>query len=1191
MFQPLVSPAQKGKGLNPHFFLLGWLFKAIIVSNENHIKPGKRCPKVRPEQQAISRNNVIFCFAFVLADEYIASVLLPQTKKIPASFQSSNPMMLATVLFCLVLCTAPMLAQLAQPIKLPTAHVRFERINTANGLSNNEITCIFQDRDGFMWFGTADGLNKYDGYTMTVFRSDDKKPERTLPNNRINAITQDDLGNIWIATNLGVSVIDYHTHVMSRFPKGLKDSTGKPFEYRAVAVHADPFGNMWVHGAGGLFRVNPRTYRRVMYVHKNVHYSKDSLKKFHLDPDSVIKTTYHPTEILYHNGSGNDKNFYFCGGDHRAMIMRYDTAKKDFVPFSYDYCPSRPINALADDGENFWFLSEMQFPGEKAISNRLVILNKTTKKVAFQPMSGTPFAACVVGDEIWFGVFRSGIRRFNRFTKQYIGDYRMSPADAGSLPDNNVESLTTDRTGTVWIGTVEGGIARLVPNPITILRHNVLDSASLPSNNVLSVLEDSTGTLWIGTRKSLCALDRTTGRVQSYPRTHPTRPSHINEITSLCLERSRAHPERNKRLWLGSWGMGLQLFDIEKRKFMRNPMPVRGDWAGFPIPGWVSAVIQIAPDSLCCINWGNSYWTLDLSRIDGLDTTIKKADIYPIFKHQNGMKLYADILWGYLNTVLIQDRAGTLWSGGEGSGEGKISGLFRKKHGENWTLIAKPNKSDTNSLPTDIIYAIYESTRGDLWLGTADGLCRFDRQTLKVRRFALPNNVVNTLQEDAHGNLWCGTAKGLVQFNPDKEAVMRVLRPIDGLPSWSFNSGASMKSLRTGELFLGTSEGLCWFHPDSLTVPMIKPLVAFSNFALIRENSTDSALAVQAGTAHFAGGVIELSHRDKGFSFEMAALDFKSPADNEYAYKLDGFDKDWNNAGNRRFASYTSLPDGEYTLRIKAANADGVWNEAATTLRIRVRPPFWRTWWFLSLGVIAMIGSTASTTRFVLRRRLETRLAKERLEQQIERERLEKALELERERRRISQDIHDEVGSGLTKILMLTQNATETAQPNKEISTTAQGVIDGMQEIIWSINPKNDTLQSLVAFIRSYGREFVSAAGMNVIVETPEDLTATPLRTDVRRNVFLAVKESLNNAVKYSAATEIRIILAVEPSSYIFTIADNGRGFIPDVERLPTMRGGNGLENIRLRMEEIGGSFHLDSVPNEGTKIELEIPR
>ncbi len=1094
--------------------------------------------------------------------------------------------MLASVFFCLVLCAVPILAQVAQPIKLPTAHARFERINTANGLSNNEITCIFQDRDGFMWFGTADGLNKYDGYTMTVYRSDDARPWTTVPSNQINAITQDEAGNVWVATKSGVAILNRQTQAWERFPKGVKDSLGKPVAYNAANMNADKRGNIWIISEL-LFRYHVRSQKLIGYVHPIMEKYRPQLQLLKADTAKSIPIS--PWSYLLHNSTNSD-DFYITGwtSANTEHLSRYNPHFDTFDKF-LGYVSSRR-NALADDGENLWYGIEQRMLGEKGIVLRLGITNKQTGKTEILPTIGTPFAACVVGDEVWFGVFNSGIARVNRTTKKLVGTYTHNPTDAESLPSNMVMALYRDRTGCVWVGTGEGGIAKLVRNPIQTLKQNFLDSASLPSNIVQAVCEDSSGTLWVGTRKGLYGIERGTGKGVTYQRQHPIQPIHINDIVALCLEHSAAHPERNTHLWVASWGMGVQLFDIAERRFPLPPQPIQAAASNFPITGWSNTILQTAPDSLMFNNWGTHFWTLDLSHPEAINTFISRNEAFTNFRYKQGMKLYPTQVSG-LNHIIVQDREGTLWAGGEGGGALDACGLFRRKTGEDWKLIATAMKNDSTRLPSYIIHAIYESTRGDLWLGTADGLCRFDRKTLRVRRFSLPNNVVFAIQEDAHGHLWCGTAKGLVEFDPAKEVVVRVLRPIDGLPSWSFNRGASMKSRRTGELFFGTNEGLCWFHPDSLRQADVKPLVAFTKCSITRENGTDSTLAVQAGTAHFAGGAIELFHHDKGFSFEMAALDFKSPADNEYAYKLDGFDKDWNSSGNRRFASYTSLPDGEYTLRIKAANADGVWNEAATTLRIRVRPPFWRTWWFLSLGVIAVLGSTVSSTRFVLRRRLETRLAKERLEQQIERERLEKALELERERRRISQDIHDEVGAGLTKILMLSQSASEnTAQPNKEISTTAQGVIDGMQEIIWSINPKNDTLQSLVAFIRSYGREFTHSAGMIFIFDTPEDLAATPLRTDVRRNVFLAVKEALNNAVKYSAATEIRVGLEIQPSVYIFTIADNGKGFVPDAERLPTVRGGNGLENMLLRMEEIGGSFCMESVLNEGTRIVLSVP-
>lgn len=1069
----------------------------------------------------------------------------------------------------------------------PTAHARFERINTANGLSNNEVTCIFQDRDGFMWFGTADGLNKYDGYTMTVFRSDDAHPWTTIPSNQINAITQDEAGNIWVGTKSGVAILNRQTQAWERFPRGVKDSLGKPISFDVGNMNADRHGNIWLKTENSILsRYDYRSRKHIVYLEQ-----RQSKSNFaYLKPDTVLPVRFIAWGNLLFNGIGSDTDVYLTGSDTvQGYIYRYNHTRRSFSILT-GYCPTRN-NAVADDGQNLWYSIEQPIPNAKGKQVRLVVTNKAGKGTQILQNFSSIFSSVPIQNEIWCAIPYKGILRMNPDTKKPVGLIAIDPSSPTGLPGDWLHILYKDRSGVVWVGT-DNGIAKCIPSPVSIIEKSYADTASLPSKSIYAVCEDSVGSIWIGTAKGLSKFERSAGTVKTFTRPHTIHPRHINDIRALCIEYSDVNPKRNNNLWVASWGMGLMRFDLQQEKYVSRIQRLQPVATNFPFPGWVSSIVQTAPDSLCFNSWGGPYWILNLTNPDAVDTLIPRMTVKDSsFQYKKGMSLYPHLLWGYLNLHITLDKQGTLWSAGEGDGNGKISGLFRKQYGENWTLIAKPNKNDTTSLSTDIIHAIYESVRGDLWLGTADGLCRFDRQTLKVRRFSLPNNVVMAIQEDNHGNLWCGTAKGLIQFNPEKEVVMRGLRPIDGLPSWSFNRGASMKSRLTGELFFGTNEGLCWFHPDSLTIPTIQPLVAFTKCAITRENGTDSTLAVQAGTAHFAGGAIELSHTDKALSFEMAALDFKSSADNEYAYKLDGFDKDWNFTGNRRFASYTSLPDGDYTLRIKAANADGVWNEAATTLRIRVRPPFWRTWWFLTLATVFTLGSTVSITRFALRRRLESRLERVRLEQQIERERLEKALEVERERRRISQDIHDEVGSGLTKILMLSQNASEAGQQSSEISLAAQGVIDGMQEIIWSINPKNDTLQSLVAFIRSYGREFVSAAGINVTIETPEDLAIVPLRTDVRRNVFLAVKEALNNAVKYAAATEVCIRLEIEAERYIFTIGDNGKGFAYDGESLPTVRGGNGLANMRTRMEEIGGGFKIESSIGEGTRVVMTVPK
>jgi signal transduction histidine kinase/ligand-binding sensor domain-containing protein len=1102
---------------------------------------------------------------------------------------------IATTLCALLLVPHVITAQATTP---PTAHARFERINTSNGLSNNEITCIFQDRDGFMWFGTADGLNKYDGYTMTVYRSDDARPWTTIPSNQINAITQDELGNIWVGTQSGVAILDHQTQVWERFPRGVKDSLGKPIAYFAALMTADKTGrNIWLQSTGGFSRFDVRSKFHTVYYNPKQDPQESYYKPHLLKPDSIIIVSNSSWPNVFQVGFGADSNVYFEGGEffNTADIVRFDSAKNGFVTVIQQYHPSRR-NALADDGEYFWFGIEQPILNEKGVQLRLVRANKRTGAVEILPTIGTPFAACVVGDEVWFGVFNGGIKRVSRATKQLLGAYTHNPTDATSLPSNMVTALYRDRTGCVWAGTGESGIAKLTLSRITTLTQNFLDTTNLPSSIVQAVCEDSSGTLWVGTRKGLCCIERGTGKTTTYQRQHPVQPKHINDIVALALEHSATHPWRNKHLWVASWGMGVQLFDIAERRFSLPPQPVQVAASNFPITGWSNTILQIAPDSLMFNNWGTHFWTLDLSHPEAINTFISRDEAFSNFRYKQGMKLYTEIVAG-LNHIIIKDREGTLWAGGEGGGALDACGLFRKKKGENWKLIATAMRGDSTLLPSYIIHAIYESTRGDLWLGTADGLCRFDRKTLRIRRFVLPNNVVLAIQEDAHGNLWCGTAKGIVQFDPAREVVVRVLRPVDGLPSWSFNRGASMKSRLTGELFFGTNESLCWFHPDSLQTPLLKPLVAFTKCAITREDGTDSTLAVLAGTAHFADGAIELSHRDKGFSFEMAALDFKSPADNEYAYKLDGFDKDWNSTGTRRFANYTSLPDGVYTLRIKAANADGVWNEAATTLRIRVKPPFWRTWWFIALSLVMGISSVVGTTRFIAQRtfKRDLALATERLEaaQALDTERLQREIALEKERGRISQDLHDEVGPSITKILMLSNFAasasTHESPPmldkGANLADTAQEVIKAMAGVIWLTKPENDTLESLISYLREHTTDYLATAQIGCRVDIPDTIPERTITGIVRRNVFLTAKEALNNIAKHAHASEVQLGVAVTPSTLHIRICDNGRGFAPD----DTRRFGNGLRNMQRRMEECGGSCCLESSVDAGTEIVLEV--
>jgi signal transduction histidine kinase len=324
---------------------------------------------------------------------------------------------------------------------------------------------------------------------------------------------------------------------------------------------------------------------------------------------------------------------------------------------------------------------------------------------------------------------------------------------------------------------------------------------------------------------------------------------------------------------------------------------------------------------------------------------------------------------------------------------------------------------------------------------------------------------------------------------------------------------------------------------------------------------------------------VKLSYGDNFVSFEFAALSYLSPERNQYAYKMEGVDKDWVYSGTRRYAAYPHLEPGEYVFRVKGSNNDGLWNEEGTSIAISITPPFWMAWWFRTMGFIALLVSVGGSIRYVEMKRLKKRI-----------EELEHERALERERARISQDMHDEVGSSLSEIAILSELAkntpAESAVRVQEISDLASEVIDNVSEIVWAMNPRNDTLDNLVAHIRRHAVKYLSLAQIQCTFEGPENVPPHHLAAELRRNLFLVVKEALHNTVKHASAREVTVTVKLVNNSLEIHIADNGRGF--NVDELT--ESGNGLGNMNKRMTDVGGALTLTSRPAHGTRVTLEVP-
>ncbi len=810
--------------------------------------------------------------------------------------------------------------------------LKFERFAHKEGLSHITVNCILQDQQGFMWFGTDNGLNKYDGYTVTVYKHD---PENSysLSHDGIQTMYEDRSGVLWVGTAAGgLNKFDRDTERFTRYqhdpenPSSLSDNW-------VTLIYEDRSGILWVGThKGGLNRfVSPSSQGKTGYF---VRYQQDPENPHSLSDDWVTS--------IYEDQSGVLWIGTLVGG---LNTFDRDTERFTHSQSTFNWLDKVSIDTIYEDSSGaVWFGTGKGL--SKFDPDTKYVIHYRNNPGDPQSLSNNAVTSMYkdASGKLWIGTDGGGLNMLDRGTERFVR-YQSDSSDPYSLSSNTVTSIYEDRSGVLWISTKDGGLNKVNRNTEHFIHysHDPNNPYSLSHHHVTSIYQDRSGNLWVGTRNGLNKLAPRSSLENAQHFIHythdPDDPFSLggNHVTSIYEDRSGI-------LWVGTAGAGLNRFDRDTEQFIYYQYVTNSSDALRLNDNHVTSIYEDASGRL---------W------IGTIDAGLKKFDRdtgqFSHYSPPNSQ--HAIFLYG--------DAAGQLW----------ISNVDERTH------IFKPETEHFSPLNVTT-YTVYEDLSNRFWFGTYRGLIRYD-QAKKTSTFYSEGNgrlfgsVVGILEDD-RGNLWFSHDKGLSKFNPQTE-TFRNYDARDGVPVTRFMPGVQYKS-QSGEMFFGGDNGFIGFYPvHNLHVAPIV-ISDFQLFYKSVEARDDSPLRKSITETK----EITLSYKENVFSFEFAALDYSSPEENHYAYMMEGFDKNWVYAGTRRFAPYTNLPAGVYTFRVKGANRDGVWNEEGAWIRIIMTPPPWKTWWAYSMYVLVLGGTLFGYVRYKTKAQAQE-LARQRKELEQER--------------------------------------------------------------------------------------------------------------------------------------------------------------------------------------------------------------
>ncbi len=1014
-----------------------------------------------------------------------------------------------------------------------------------DGLSQSTVYCILQDSKGYLWFGTANGLNRYDGYNFQIF-SNNPLDSTTISDNGIIAIHEDMKGYIWIGTSEGVlNKYNRKTGEFQRFyiTENLKITDKPTTQYydfpipfsrnsdnTITSIAEGPDNTLWIGTWGlGIIRFN---------------YNNNSTQHFHYDSRNPSGIQSNSIKSIQVDGKYLWVGTLDCGLYNYNTVTNIWTNYKNQAGNNYSLSDNKIYSIYKDRNENLWIGT---FGGGLSLLSKEE-QTKQANEAKFHNYKYNPrnkglsnnFVTTLLQDKkgfLWIGTYGGGIDKLNLSTGVFE-NYHFDPNIPTSLSKNDILSIYEDASGTIWVGTHLGkGLSKLETSveKFNRITKDLSNKKGLNDDVVWAITEDEDSVVWIGTYKGgLNKWDRKNGKFSYYDiQSGAVRRISDNHIRSL--------KDDSENLLIGTYNRGLCVFNKATGKFKV--------YSNDPNDSTSIGANQIQS---ILIDKNKNYWIGTfgggLNKIVSMDNKGNAKFKRYVYNKNNPFSLNDNRVY-----TIYEDSEGLFWIGTFGGG------LVRFDKNNERFIAYKNIPGDETSISDNRVMSIYEDKKTNLWVGTyGGGLHKFDKNTEKFVRYDQKNkpnsSVVYGILEDNNNNLWMSTDNGLFKFNISSENFTRYDLH-DGLQSLEFSGGAYFKS-KNGEMFFGGINGFNYFFPDSVKDNYYVPPIVLSNIKVFNQP--------------FRGerDTIKLTYDQNFLSLEFSALDYSNPQDNQYAYKLEGFDDQWIYVDARnRIANYTNLSPGKYVFKVRGSNNDGVWNNIGAELTLFIAPPFWRTWWFISLSVLA-IGLVVYYMGSIRYRNL---------------------LIIEKLKTKLSADLHDNVGSGLTEISILSELAAhefEKAMPDSShrlntISEKARQLVDSMSDIVWMVNPHRDSLYHLMLRLKDSYSDFINALGISFSTVNIDKFTDVKLPMDYRQNLFLIFKEAINNAIKHSRCKKIILEANLNKDILELTLKDDGIGIEEEIVKY-----GNGIQNMKSRAASIGGELSVNS-SGKGTIIKF----